>query len=149
MPSVHPLFAQCGQSAWMSSGPYRCYPYLALSVFAVLAADAGVLAAVMLHPGVPGALGWLGLVALFAYGWLGCVALSVEVSSQGLGFDAPIGSGRVRFERIRSVRPAPGLPGAALVRIAGRGPLIIAVRPGWAPLAARLAGHPCAVAYDS
>jgi hypothetical protein len=127
----------------MSTAPYRCYPYLALAVFAMLAADLGVIGAASLHPGPAGAAVWLTLTTVFGWWWLVCVASSLEVAEGRLVYQAPVASGSVGMARVRSVRPAPGLPGAALVRIAGRVPLLVPLRPGWAPLAAQLARHPC------
>jgi hypothetical protein len=122
--------------------PYYCYPYLALGVFALMAADIGV---VIRHavPGPAFTLAWLALSILTAWSWLVCVPMSIEIDDGRLRYAAPVTSGAVPLRRITTVKPLPFLGTAAVVGLAGRVPLVVPLRSGFAPVAAELTGHPC------
>ena len=121
-------------------GPYFCYPYLALAVYAVLAADVGV----VVQRSVAGpvfAACWLLVAAVGAWGWLVCVPSVVEVSRGRLRYETPGVRGAVPLRRITGLHHLAGA--VAVVGVAGRVPLVIPVRSGFGPVAAALRTHPC------
>ena len=129
------------------AGPYFCYPYLALGVFALLAADIGV----VIRTAVPGPLftaAWLVMALVAAWYWLVCVPVSVQIDGGRLRYEAPVASGLVPLRRVTTLRPLPFLHTAAVVGLAGRVPLVVPLRNGFAPVAAELTRHPCQGAYE-
>jgi hypothetical protein len=122
------------------AGPYFCYPYLALGIFAVLAADLGVL----LRRAVTGPVfvaGWLLLAGVGAWAWLVCIPSVVEVSRGRLRYEAPGARGAFPLRRITGLCRVGG--SVVVVGLAGRVPLVIPMRAGFGPVAAALTGHPC------
>jgi hypothetical protein len=129
------------------AGPYSCYPYLALGVFALLAADIGV----VIRQAVAGptfAVAWCAMSLLAAWYWLVCVPMSVEIQGGRLRYEAPVASGNVPLRRVTTLRPLPILGTAAVVGLAGRGPIVVPLRSGFAPVAAELTRHPCQGAHE-
>jgi len=120
---------------------YLCYPYLALTMFAVLGADLAIVARHYLAPVVFVPL-WTAVALIAGWGWLVCVPSALAVMEGQLVYETPMASGVVRLSRVRGLRPAPLGGAAALVRIRGRVPLLVPIRGGFAPVAARLSRHP-------
>ena len=121
-------------------GPYFCYPYLALGVFAVLGADVGI----VVQRAVIGPLfaaGWLLVACAGAWAWLVCIPSVVLVSRGRLCYEAPGVRGALPLRRITGLHPLAGA--VAVVGVAGRVPLVIPMRCGFGPVAAALTGHPC------